>query len=110
MVTGATGLIGSWLIKELLKLKCHVVALVRDIDYQSEFYRSNDYLKTIIVNGELEDFSTVKRVINEHKIDTIFHIGAQTIVGAALRDPLQTFESNIIIPADIHCIVSSFRW
>jgi CDP-glucose 4,6-dehydratase len=88
--------VGSWLVKELLKRKSIVVALVRDIDYQTEFYRSGDYLCTTIVNGTLDDFSTVVRAINEYEIDTVFHLGAQTIVGAAYREPLQTFESNIM--------------
>jgi len=95
LITGATGLVGSWLVKELLKRESLVVALVRDIDYQTEFYRSGDYLQTAIVNGSLENFSTIDRAINEYKIDTVFHLGAQTIVGAAYREPLQTFESNI---------------
>lgn len=38
---------------------------------------------------------SVERAINEHEIDTVFHLGAQTIVGTALRSPLSTFESNI---------------
>jgi CDP-glucose 4,6-dehydratase len=95
LITGATGLVGSWLVKELLKKESMVVALVRDIDYQTEFYRSGDYLQAVIVNGSLENYSTIDRVINEYKIDTVFHLGAQTIVGAAHREPLQTFESNI---------------
>ena len=37
----------------------------------------------------------LKPPINEHEIDTVFHLGAQTIVGTALRSPLSTFESNI---------------
>ena len=95
LITGATGLVGSWLVKALLKRKSIIVALVRDIDYQTEFYRSGDYLQTNIVNGSLENFSTIERAINEYEVDTIFHLGAQTIVGAACREPLQTFESNI---------------
>ena len=95
LVTGATGLVGSWLVKALLKRKSIIVALVRDIDYQTEFYRSGDYLKTNIVNGSLENFSTIERAINKYEVDTVFHLGAQTIVGAAYREPLQTFESNI---------------
>ena len=95
LVTGATGLVGSWLVKALLKRKSIIVALVRDIDYQTEFYRSGDYLQTNIVNGSLENFSTIERAINEYEVDTVFHLGAQTIVGAAYREPLQTFESNI---------------
>jgi len=95
LVTGATGMIGSWLVKELIKRESMVVALIRDIDYQTEFYRSGDYLQTTIVNGSLENFSTIERTINEFEIDTVFHLGAQTIVEAAYREPLQTFESNI---------------
>ena len=95
LITGATGLVGSWLVKALLRRKSIIVALVRDIDYQTEFYRSGDYLQTNIVNGSLENFSLIERAINEYEVDTVFHLGAQTIVGAAYRDPLQTFESNI---------------
>ena len=95
LITGATGLVGSWLVKALLKRKSIIVALVRDIDYQTEFYRSGDYLQTNIVNGSLENFSIIERAINEYEIDAVFHLGAQTIVGTAYREPLQTFESNI---------------
>lgn len=95
LVTGATGLVGSWLIKELVKRKVTIVAFVRDIDFKTEFFRSGDYKHAIVINGRLEDYSTILRAINEQEIDTIFHLGAQTIVGAAHRDPLQTFESNI---------------
>jgi len=95
LVTGATGLVGSWLIKELINENSYIVAFVRDNDYQTEFFRNKDYLKTFIINGKLEDFNSIKRAINHHKIDTIFHLGAQTIVGAAYRDPLEAFESNI---------------
>jgi CDP-glucose 4,6-dehydratase len=94
-VTGATGMIGSWLVKELLKLGAHVVALVLDAEPQSELYRSRDIDKISVVNGPLEDFLTLNRAITVHEVDTIFHLGAQTIVGAAHRFPLATFEANI---------------
>lgn len=95
LVTGATGLIGSGLVKQLVKDKAHVICLVRDWDPQSEVIRSGTINKTNVVNGSLEDFSCLDRAINEHEVDTIFHLGAQTIVGTAYRNPLDTFESNI---------------
>ncbi|MEA3254466.1 MAG: GDP-mannose 4,6-dehydratase [Candidatus Altiarchaeota archaeon] len=95
LITGATGMLGSWIVKELLRRESTVVALVRDVDYQTEFYRSGSYLQTAVVNGSLKDFSTVERAINEYAVDTVFHLGAQTIVGAAYREPLETFDSNI---------------
>ncbi|MHB8646954.1 MAG: GDP-mannose 4,6-dehydratase [Thermomicrobiales bacterium] len=94
-VTGATGIVGGWLVKDLLAAGARVVALVRDADPQAEFYRSGDYRRTTIVNGRLEDFRSLERAINEHEIETIFHLAAQPIVGVAHRAPLATFEANI---------------
>ena len=94
-VTGATGIVGAWLVKDLLALGAHVVALVRDSDPQSEFFRSGDYRRTFIVNGRLEDYHTLERALNEHEVETVFHLAAQPIVGVAQRNPLQTFEANI---------------
>lgn len=94
-VTGATGIVGAWLVKDLLALGAYVVALVRDADPQSEFLRSGDSRRTFVVNGQLEDFATLERAINEHEVETVFHLAAQPIVGAAQRSPLPTFEANI---------------
>jgi len=94
-VTGATGIVGSWLVRRLLEENALVVALVRDWDPQTELIRSGDISRTYVVNGALEDYASVERAVNEHEIDTVFHLGAQTIVGSALRSPLPTFESNI---------------
>jgi CDP-glucose 4,6-dehydratase len=94
-VTGATGIVGSWLVKRLLEHGAYVVALVRDSDPQSELIRSGNIGQTSVVNGCLEDYATLERAINEHEVDTVFHLGAQPIVTTALRNPLPTFEANI---------------
>jgi len=94
-VTGASGFIGAWLIKELIKNGAHIVTLIRDPDPQSEYFRSGDYQKTTIIQGMLEDFNTLERSISEFEPDTIFHLAAQTLVGVGMRSPLYTFEANI---------------
>ena len=94
-VTGATGMIGSWLVRTLLDAGAEVVVLVRDADPQSELFRSGDVGRTTVVNGALEDYAAVERAINVHEVDTVFHLGAQTLVGPAHRAPLATFEANI---------------
>ncbi len=94
-VTGATGIVGSWLVKRLLHLGAHVVTLVRDWDPQTELVRSGDIVRTNVVNGRLEDYGALERAINEHEVDTVFHLGAQPIVSTALRNPLPTFEANV---------------
>lgn len=94
-VTGGTGMVGAWLVKELLAEGAYVVALVRDADPQSELFRSRAIEKVSVVSGALEDLWALERAINEHEIDTVFHLGAQTIVGTARRFPYQTFEANV---------------
>lgn len=94
-VTGATGIVGSWLVRRLVEQGAYVVALVRDSDPQSELFRSGTASAISITTGALEDYATLERAINEHETDWVFHLGAQTIVGTALRSPLPTFEANI---------------
>ena len=95
LVTGATGMVGSWLVKELVANGAEVVALVLDTDPQSELNRSGLLERVAVVNGSIENFWTLERAINQHEIDTVFHLAAQTIVGTAYRSPLPTFEANI---------------
>ena len=94
-VTGATGLLGSWMVKRLLESGADITCLVRDWVPKSHLVTSGNLDKVNIVRGELEDYETVLRAINEYEIDTVFHLGAQTIVGTASRSVLSTFEANI---------------
>jgi CDP-glucose 4,6-dehydratase len=95
LVTGATGLVGSWLVKELIASDARVVAFVLDADPHSELVRSGDLSRCHVVNGDLADFAAVERSINLHDVDTVFHLGAQTLVQVAHRYPLATFEANL---------------
>lgn len=95
LVTGATGLIGSWLTRALIDRDAKVVALVRDMDPQAELIRSGTLGRTTVVNGRLEDSGDVERAVVDHEVDTIFHLGAQAIVSVGLRSPRGTLEANI---------------
>jgi CDP-glucose 4,6-dehydratase len=95
LITGATGLVGSWLVPRLLRAGASVVALIRDADPQSELVRSGAIARCTVVSGRLEATEDLERAVVDHETDTVFHLGAQTLVGAAFRSPLATFESNI---------------
>lgn len=95
LVTGATGMVGSWLVAALLDRGAHVTVFVRDWSPQSELLRSGSVNGTFIVQGKLEDLDAVERSVVEQEVDTVFHLGAQTLVEPALRSPLATFEANI---------------
>ena len=95
LVTGATGLVGSWLTKRLRKTGADVVCLVRDWVPQSEVVRSGTLDCVKVVRGDIRDRDAFERVLGEYEINTVFHLAAQTIVGIANRNPISTFESNI---------------
>jgi CDP-glucose 4,6-dehydratase len=95
LVTGATGIVGSWLVRELLAHGANVAALVRDADPQSELLRSGDIQRCTVFNGVVEDFWTLERAISLHEAEYVFHLAAQTIVGVAQRNPFTTFEANV---------------
>lgn len=94
-VTGATGLVGGWLVKRLLASGADVVCLVRDWVPGCELVRSGDTHRVKTVRGDIRDRDCLERILGEYEIDTVFHLAAQTIVGIANRNPVSTFESNI---------------
>jgi CDP-glucose 4,6-dehydratase len=94
-VTGATGLVGGWLVRALVHQRADVVCLVRDDVPDAELFRSGLIGKVRIVRGDMCEPSLLERVLGEYEIDTVIHLAAQTIVGIANRNPLSTFESNI---------------
>jgi len=95
LVTGATGLLGGWLVRELVSGSADVVAIVRD-SVPRTFLAEDGLLERItICRGDVCDASLVQRVVAEYEIETIFHLAAQTIVPIANRNPMSTFETNI---------------
>jgi len=94
-VTGATGLVGSWLVQSLEQAGAQVVCLVRDWVPQSELIRTGLIERVKVVRGDVCDQELLERTLGEYEIDTVMHLAAQTIVGIANRNPISTFETNI---------------
>lgn len=94
-ITGATGLVGGWLVKNLLARGAEVICLVRDWVPQSELVRSGIFGQVRAVRGDICDQALIERILGEYEINTVFHLAAQTIVPIANRNPVSTFESNI---------------
>jgi CDP-glucose 4,6-dehydratase len=95
LVTGCTGLLGSWLTRTLVDLGADVVGLVRDWVPQSELVRSTTIERIKVVRGDVRDGATIQRLFSEFEVDTCFHLAAQTTVGIANRMPVPTLETNI---------------
>jgi CDP-glucose 4,6-dehydratase len=95
LVTGGTGLVGSWLVRRLVEQGASVVCLVRDWVPQSELVRTGTLERVNVVRGDVRNQGVLERAIGEYEVDTVIHLAAQTIVGIANRNPVSTFESNI---------------
>ena len=95
LVTGATGLVGSWLVKRLVGSAADVVCLVRDWIPQSELNSSGMLDRVKVVRGDVRDQALLERTLGEHEIDTVIHLAAQTIVPIANRNPVSTLETNV---------------
>lgn len=95
LITGCSGFLGSWLTKLLTESGANVTGLIRDFTPKSALFRNKD-LKINLVSGSLEDIDVLERTIGEYEIDTVFHIAAQAIVGIANRNPISTFNANIM--------------
>jgi len=94
-ITGATGLVGGWLVKQLVEAGADVVCLLREWVPQSELARTGLIERVKVVRGDVCDQALLERALGEHEIDTVIHLAAQTIVGIANRNPVSTFEANI---------------
>lgn len=96
-VTGSTGLIGSWITRELVKSGAHVVSLIRDVHRLSilDLVCGKEFKPKTLIYGDLRDYELLLRVLNEYEIAVCLHLAAQAIVGVANKSPLSTFESNV---------------
>jgi CDP-glucose 4,6-dehydratase len=95
LVTGATGLVGAWVVRALLAERADVVCLVRDWVPHSELVQTGHLARVKVVRGDVRDQALLERVLGEYEIDTVLHLAAQTIVPIANRNPVSTFETNI---------------
>ncbi len=95
LVTGASGLLGGWLVRELVEEGADVTALIRDGAPKSTLFRDGWINRINTVNGGLHDIALIRRTMSEYTVDTVFHLAAQTIVGVAKVDPVTTLEANV---------------
>ena len=91
-LTGATGFIGSHLLKRLIKEGCNVHISIRK---NSSLWRIEDFKDKFVYHTiDLTDFEAVKSAIQQIKPDVIFHLAAYG-VDYRQQDIHQTIDVNI---------------
>ena len=95
-VTGAHGLLGSWLCGRLLDLGAGVTVLRREPQPASALVLTGNEARCDVVDGDLLDAGLLEDVVAGRRIDTVVHLAAQAIVGVARTSPRSTFEANVV--------------
>jgi CDP-glucose 4,6-dehydratase len=93
LVTGANGFVGAALCEQLLEADITVVGLIRDRNYKS---RRDILDKISVVYGDLRDADVVRYAVSKYEVDTIFHLGAITILKTATYDPKTCIQTNVM--------------
>ncbi len=89
LVTGGAGYIGSHVVRQLRERNENVVVL----DNLSTGFRSATLGAPLIV-GDTGDRELVGRVLRDHRIETVMHFAAHTIVPESVSNPLKYYGNN----------------
>jgi CDP-glucose 4,6-dehydratase len=95
LFTGAQGFIGSWVSERLLDEGAAVYVLDRPPSEPSRFRRRGLHARCTPVPADLLDPASLRRALDEHGIEAVFHLAASAIVGSATGSPLGTYEVNV---------------
>ena len=91
LVSGAAGLLGRAVSAELVGQGAQVVGL--DLAWTDHDLRTSvPGLRPL--TGDVRDGSLLATLLGEEQLDTVIHLAAQTLVGPALADPVETFSHN----------------
>jgi CDP-glucose 4,6-dehydratase len=97
LVTGARGFAGAWLAKALLERGDRVVSLDRGREERpiSTLALLGIDSEVEDVTGDLRDGEMLRQLLVKHRIDLVFHLAAETIVGTVRASPVRGFETNV---------------
>ena len=95
LVTGATGFIGSHLIKRLRESGEKVISLIHDEPIWTTWL-TEALGGTVLIRGDIRDFNLLKRVLVNYEVDRCVHLASQAIVSHAYKDPVNTFDINVL--------------
>lgn len=93
LVTGAGGFIGSQLAARLRSIGANVVAAVGNIN---KFAIGLSNIGCIVEDCDVTDPDKIRRLISLHDIDIVYHLAAFSIVRLAARDPVSTYNVNVM--------------
>jgi len=95
LVTGYEGFLGSNLTKALIDSGAKTIGLDIKVRRKETILSKQDLAKIMIIKGSVVDYRLICSILERYKINVIFHLAAEAIVGKSQKHPLKTFETNI---------------
>ena len=95
-VTGHTGFKGSWLVTILLKYGANVTGYSKNDSKRKTYEKFVNYKKIKNIYRNILDIKDLKICLNKARPDIIFHLAAQSLVSDSYKDPINTFQTNLI--------------
>lgn len=96
LVTGHTGFKGSWLCLWLSALGAHVTGLALEPDTDPAHWSLLALGNVRDLRVDLRDGPAVRQAIEQAQPEIIFHLAAQPLVRRSYREPLTTFNTNVL--------------
>ena len=96
-VTGHTGFKGSWLCKMLVKAGAEVTGYSLNPPTKPALFEIADIEKDInSVIGDIRNLDLLKKTFEDAKPEIVFHLAAQPIVRDSYKNPVYTYETNVM--------------
>ncbi|MCF7907819.1 MAG: GDP-mannose 4,6-dehydratase [Candidatus Omnitrophica bacterium] len=95
LITGYEGFLGSNLAKVLLNFGAKISGLDILTRRKDTILTQKELAKIKIIKGNVDNLSLVKRILRNDKIEVIFHLAAEALVGECLKRPVKGFSTNI---------------
>ena len=96
-VTGHTGFKGSWLCKVLANAGAEVTGYALDPPTSPSLYEIAEIEQDICsVIGDIRDLKSLKKAFDEAQPEIVLHLAAQPIVRDSYKDPVYTYETNVM--------------
>ena len=95
LITGVTGLLGSWMAEKLLNENIQIMGIAIDKTKDNLLKTKGIYEKITTEYFDISNELALSEYFKNNQFDIVFHLAAQTQVIDANLDPLHTFNSNI---------------
>jgi CDP-glucose 4,6-dehydratase len=107
-LTGHTGFKGGWLTTWLVEMGAQVAGYAQKPDTEPSFFALSGLGERMhSVMGDVREKEDVRRAMQAHQPEIVFHLAAQSLVRRSYREPVDTIATNVM--GTVH-VLEAMRW